>query len=81
MPTIFQYKGYRFFFNSNEGSPLEPLHIHVRKGKIIAKFWLEPEPKIAYSYGFTPKLLRLLLKIAINHKEDIQRAWDEHFNQ
>ncbi|MCP4109321.1 MAG: DUF4160 domain-containing protein [Desulfobacteraceae bacterium] len=32
--------GYRFFFYSNEGNPLEPLHIHVRKGEAVAKFWI-----------------------------------------
>ena len=42
MPVVFRYKGYRFFFHSNEGDPREPLHIHARKGEAIAKFWLEP---------------------------------------
>ncbi|MCP4153073.1 MAG: DUF4160 domain-containing protein, partial [bacterium] len=42
MPVVFRYKGYRFFFYSNEGETLAPLHIHVRKGEAVAKFWLEP---------------------------------------
>ena len=29
---------------TQEGDPLEPLHIHVRKAECVAKFWLEPEP-------------------------------------
>ena len=37
MPVVFRYKGYRFFFYSNEGNPREPLHIHVRKGEAVAK--------------------------------------------
>jgi len=28
MPVVFRYRGYRFFFYSNEGDPREPLHIH-----------------------------------------------------
>lgn len=42
MPTIFRYKGYRFFFFSNEGFPPEPPHVHVRQGERVAKFWLVP---------------------------------------
>ena len=29
MPILFYYKGFRFFFYSNEGTPLEPAHVHV----------------------------------------------------
>ncbi|WP_284734689.1 DUF4160 domain-containing protein [Sphingosinicella terrae] len=31
MPTVFRRQGFRFFFYSNEGSPLEPIHVHVEK--------------------------------------------------
>jgi hypothetical protein len=47
MPTVFQDRGFRFFFYSNEGSPREPAHIHVEKDDIEAKFWLRPEVKLA----------------------------------
>jgi hypothetical protein len=40
MAVVFRYKGYRFFFFSNEGDPLEAMHIHVRRGEAMAKFWL-----------------------------------------
>lgn len=29
MPVILRFKGYIFFFYSNEGNPLEPAHIHI----------------------------------------------------
>ena len=53
VPAIFQHKGYRFFFYSNEGEPREPLHVHVRKGEAEAKFWLAPSPGVACSYGMS----------------------------
>lgn len=31
MPVILRINGFRFFFYSNEGNPLEPAHIHVMK--------------------------------------------------
>ena len=47
MPTVFRYKGIRFFFYSNEGSPREPLHIHARGNGGDAKIWLFPDARIA----------------------------------
>jgi len=54
MPVIFRHKGYRFFFFSNEGFPLEPCHIHVRKGGAVAKFWIVKEVRLAEAYDMSP---------------------------
>ena len=43
MPKVFSWNGYRFHFYSEEGDPREPVHIHIRKGRDNAKFWLRPE--------------------------------------
>jgi len=79
MPVVFSYKGYRFFFYSNEGNPLEPLHIHVRRNDKLAKIWLEPAISVAKSYGFSPKELNWILKIVYNRKEEIRSTWNEFF--
>ncbi len=55
MPVILRYKGYKFFFFSNEGNPREPLHVHVRKAEASAKFWLEPQVALSDSYGLRPR--------------------------
>jgi hypothetical protein len=80
MPTILRYKGYRLFFYSNEGDPREPLHVHVRKGKSVAKFWLEPSIGVAESYGMTPSELSKLTKVVKDNAESIKRTWDEYFD-
>jgi len=54
MPTILRWKGYRFFFFSNEGDPSEPVHVHIRKDSNVAKFWIEPVVALAESYGMSP---------------------------
>lgn len=41
MPTVFRHDGFRFFLYSNEGSPLEPVHIHV----------LKPVPRRSSGFG------------------------------
>jgi hypothetical protein len=80
MPLVFIVQGFRFFFYSNEGDPREPVHIHVRKERKVAKFWLEPEVKLADSYGLTAKELNKISRIIDNRKIEIRNAWDEHFN-
>ena len=79
MPVVFRHKGYRFFFYSNEGEPREPLHIHVRKGAAVAKFWLAPLPEVAESHGLTAHELAELLDVALEHAEEIERYWNEYF--
>ncbi len=60
MPTILVEEGFRFFFYSNEGSPREPVHIHVEKGDAEAKFWLRPEVSVAYNDGYDARTLHRL---------------------
>jgi len=79
MPVIFRYKGYRFFFFSNEGNPLEPLHVHVRQGSALAKFWIQPEVGLAESYGMNSSELRELLQVVEQNQELIERKWYEYF--
>ncbi len=80
MPVIFRYKGYRFFFFSNEGIPLEPCHIHVRKGNAVAKFWIVPEVRLAESYEMSSAELRKLLQVVKQNQELIKRKWNEYFD-
>lgn len=47
MPVVFRDGGFRYFFFSNEGSPREPPHIHVKRAGDDAKVLLEPESSVA----------------------------------
>ncbi len=80
MPTVFTWNGHRFFFFSNEGLPREPRHIHIRKGEKLAKFWLEPDVKLAMSYDMTSSEIGRLMVVVEEHAEEFRRAWDEYFN-
>jgi hypothetical protein len=79
MPTVFFHRGFRFFFYSNEGAPREPIHIHVEKDGVEAKFWLRPEVSVAYNDGYSARVLRELLEVAQDNRERIERAWNEFF--
>lgn len=79
MPVVLGYTGFRFFFYSNEGSPREPVHVHVRGGGSEAKLWLEPQVRVATSYGFDAGTLRELVEVSQSHREIIERVWHEYF--
>jgi hypothetical protein len=79
MPLVFRYKGFRFFFYSNEGSPREPVHVHVRASGSEAKLWLDPEIRVASSSGFDAGTLRELVGVASSRRDEIERAWHEYF--
>lgn len=79
MPVVFRYKGFRFFFYSNEGNPQEPLHVHVRGAGSEAKLWLHPQVRVAASRGFDSGTLHELVEAARANRELIERAWHDYF--
>ena len=79
MPVIFRDKGFRFFFYSNEGSPREPVHVHVRGDGGEAKFWLKPAVRVAISDGRDARDLRELTGVVEKNLELIERTWHEFF--
>ena len=78
MPTLLDIEGFRFHFFSNEGT--EPLHVHIRKGDAIAKFWLQPV-RLDFSEGFNSGELRRLRELTFEHQDDFVRRWNEYFGR
>jgi hypothetical protein len=79
MPVVFRKDGLRFFFFSNEGSPREVPHIHVKGKGCDAKIWIEPDVSIEDSYGFTSQQLARILRVVTENRDIILRAWHDHF--
>ncbi len=79
MPLVFRWNGLRFYFYSNEGDPREPVHIHVNRDQADAKFWLYPDVERAYSHGFNARELRQMAEENERRRDEIERAWHEHF--
>ena len=79
MPTVFRAGGFWFFFYSNEGDPREPAHIHVERGDMEAKFWINPDVRVAYNDGFNAKALREIAGLVESNKGRIKEAWDGFF--
>lgn len=81
MPTIYRWKGYRFFFFSNEGSPPERPHVHIRHGERRAKFWLTPEVALDRAWQMSGPELNELERVVREHRDDFERAWHDHLNR
>ena len=77
-PTILRIKGYRFYFLSNEE---ERMHVHITCGEGEAKFWLDPLVSLAVYHGLNKRKLNDIQNIVEEHKNEIIKAWHEHFSK
>ena len=76
MPTVQNIPGpYRLFFYSFDCN--EPMHIHVRREKMVCKFWLEPVA-LSDNHGFSAKELNRIRQIIHSNLQMIVEAWHEH---
>ena len=74
VPDVARVGAYRFFFYSNERD--EPPHIHVRRERKVAKFWLG-DVSLAKSRRFAAHELRELERIVVERRQEFLRAWYE----
>ena len=79
MPVVFRHRNVRFHFYSNEGAPREAVHVHAESKDGEAKFWLYPQVRVARSAGYSRRQLRELAELIGRRRQEIERAWDEHF--
>ena len=75
-PTIYREGKYRFFFFSREE---DRIHVHVTSPDGEAKFWMEPVIALATYTGFSKRQLTIIQKSIERHKNEINKAWKEHF--
>ena len=75
-PTVFKWKGYRFYFFSREET--RP-HVHIYCSDGEAKFWLEPTAELASNHGLSVTQLNELKTMVEDRHNDILDAWRKHF--
>ncbi|MBO4475166.1 MAG: DUF4160 domain-containing protein [Bacteroidales bacterium] len=76
MPTLFVVFGFHFLFYSNDHCPI---HIHVEKGDIKAKFTLFPVTLVE-NHGLKKIEIRLIIRVLIENQELIAEHWNTYFN-
>lgn len=77
MPTIFILFGFRFLFYANDH---EPIHVHVVKGEICAKFTLFPVQMVE-NHGLKPAELKMVEAVIEENQEIIAAHWNKFFNK
>ena len=76
MPTIFILFGFHFMFYANDH---EPIHVHVVKGKISAKFSLFPV-ELVRNNGLKASEIKMAKSVIEENREIIAEHWNRFFN-
>lgn len=76
MPTVLNWKGYRFFFYSADR--WEPPHVHVYKQGNEAKVWLK-DLGVAINLGFSARELNEIVTKTREQQQAFQEAWNDYF--
>lgn len=77
MPTVLQDGPYSFIFFSSDQE--EPPHVHVKRDRHIAKFWLDPV-SLAKNRSFKGHELNRIARLVVKHKERLWEAWHDYFS-
>jgi hypothetical protein len=78
MPLIKVIGPYEFRFYSR-GELNEPPHIHVRSGRLEAKFWLTPMVHLARAGRFRLHELNEIAQLVEENQQEFLDAWNEYF--
>jgi hypothetical protein len=76
MPTVLRIGPYRFFFYASDRE--EPPHVHVKRDRSTAKYWLEPI-RLQRSKRFSTSELNNIERIIADHREELLESWNEYF--
>lgn len=77
MPTVLTDGPYSFvFFSSDRG---EPAHIHVKRDRQIAKFWLD-SVSLVKNRGYKEHELNEIARLVVKHQPTLLDAWNEYFD-
>jgi len=76
-PTVIRKGPYRFFFYAGDGA--EPPHVHIERGRRVAKYWLDPV-RLGANGGFGRSELGKIEKLVKQHATELLEAWNGYFN-
>ncbi len=87
MPRVFKIGSYWIYFWSNEGKPLEPVHVHVTEGKPTAnatKIWLTRDGKCILdnnNSSIKENHLKNIMRVIENQRKMVIKRWEEFFGE
>jgi hypothetical protein len=77
MPTVLQIGPYSFIFFSSDQR--EPAHIHIKRDRQLAKYWLDPII-LEKNRGFKEHELNQIAKLVAEHQTSLLEAWHDYFD-
>ena len=87
VPQLLRIGPYVVYFWSNESEPLEPVHVHIAKGRPVqdaTKLWITSTGKVLLCNNrskIPERLLNRLSRLIEANSDDFVRAWKEHFGE
>ena len=87
MPQLLRIGPYSIYFWSNEGDPLEPIHVHISEGRVTStarKLWITSTGKVILSNNnskITDKILWKLIRMIEANSADIIDEWLNRFGE
>lgn len=77
MPTVLEIGPYRFRFYASDRN--EPPHVHVRRERREAKFWIDPVIELEYNVRFASHELNVIRRLVQEHRDYLVEQWYERF--
>ncbi len=87
MPQLFKIGSYWIYFWSDEGRPLEPVHVHVSEGRPsrnATKIWITMSGKCLKCHNksqIPENVLKNLLRMIELRADYIVQRWQERFGE
>ncbi len=87
MPQIFKFGSYWVYFWTNEGKPVEPVHVHISKGNPSAnatKVWITSTGKcyLCHNNSHIPThTLHNLMRLIETQSDTVIQKWIEYFGE
>lgn len=87
MPQVFKIGSYWVYFWANENKPLEPVHVHISKGKptpSATKFWITKSGKCLLANNnseYDSRTLHYLSKAIEANKDIVIEKWLSFFGE
>lgn len=87
MPQVFKIGSYWVYFWSNEGKPLEPVHVHVAEGSPVpnaTKIWITRTGKcyLCNNDSHIPATaLKNIMRIIEARSSEVLQKWAAYFDE
>lgn len=87
MPQLLRIGPYSIYFWSNEGDPLEPIHVHISEGRAkstATKIWITSAGNVILSNNnsqIPERILKKLMRMIAANSDDIINEWINRFGE